>query len=209
MDSVSPFGPASWIDTGCGASDSFSCSSPASRILSCVPVRHLGSSLMQCLGFCLVFRIETSDQYWCGASDSVLGFGFAPRISTGAAPRILSRVPVRCLGSGLVRRPGFCLVSRSGALEQYWCSALDSVLGFGPAPQSDTGAAPQILSCVPVQHLGSILEHNLLRQLCNLEEINDQAADHTGLPNLQTQSAVTYQPSAHPMTGHLGVVGTR
>ena len=34
--------------------------------------------------------------------------------------------------------------------------------------------------------------------------MNDQV-DHTGLPNLQTQSAITYQPSAHPMTGHLGV----
>ena len=153
-------------------------------ILSRVPVRHLGSKLVRRLGFCLEFQ--------CGTLDSVS--------DSGAAPRILSRVPIRHLG--------FCLVFRIGASDPYWCGASDSVSCSGSASRIDTGAAPRILSCVAVQHLGSILEHNLPRQLCNLEEINDQV-DHTRLPNLQTQSAVTYQPSAHPMTGHLGVVGTR
>ena len=106
-----------------------------------------------CLGFCLVFQSGALDQYWCGASNFVLGFGLAPQINTGAAPRILSCAPVWHLG--------FCLVFQFGTSDLYWCGALDSVSCSGLAPRINTGLAPRILSCVLVWHRGSILVHHL------------------------------------------------
>ena len=108
-------------------------------ILSWVSIWHPRLILVRCLGFCLVFWSGILDQYW-----------------HSTAPWIWSRVSA-C-------RLGFCLVFQFGTLDQYWCATSDSVLSSGLAPQSDTGAAPWILSCVPVQHLGSILEHNLPHQ---------------------------------------------
>ena len=98
-----------------------------------------------------------------------MDFGPVPRIDTGAVPWIPSLIPSRRLGSILERRLGFCLVFRSCKLDQYWCGASDSVFGPGPAPGilsrasvsrlgfSFSGAAPRILSCVPVRRFGSCL----------------------------------------------------
>ena len=75
----------------------------APQILSCVPVCHLGSILVQHLVFCLVF-----------------GFGASYSVScSGLAPQILSWVLVWCLRSILVRRVGFCFVLRFDTLDQY------------------------------------------------------------------------------------------
>merc|ERR1712000_714208 len=84
----------------------------APRILSCVPVCHLGLILVWRLPFCLGSRFGASDQYWCGALDFVLSFGFASQV--------LSCVLVRHLGSILIWRLGFFLVFQSSTFVQYW-----------------------------------------------------------------------------------------